>query len=125
MQMEKTVDACVDECCAPPSLVLPARASIDCPALVREALRLEWLTIAWMSVEAIVGIASGWIAGSLVLTAFGLDSVIELASAGVLMWRLSVELRQDQKFSEGAERLAVEAPWALRPPRISSRATCQ
>jgi hypothetical protein len=41
-----------------------------------------------------------------VLLAFGLDSVIELASAGVLMWRLSVELRHGQKFSEAAERLA-------------------
>ena len=33
------------------------------------------------------------------LLAFGLDSVIELASAGVLMWRLSVELRHGQVFS--------------------------
>ena len=40
------------------------------------------------------------------LVAFGLDSVIELASAGVLMWRLFVELRHGQKFSEqrGAHR---------------------
>lgn len=59
-----------------------------------------------MTVEAIVAIASGWMVGSLVLTAFGLDSLIELASAGVLMWRLLVELRHDQKFSEDAERLA-------------------
>jgi divalent metal cation (Fe/Co/Zn/Cd) transporter len=59
-----------------------------------------------MTVEAVIAIAAGWMTGSLVLTAFGLDSVIELASAGVLMWRLSVELRHGRKFSEGAERLA-------------------
>jgi divalent metal cation (Fe/Co/Zn/Cd) transporter len=41
-----------------------------------------------------------------VLVSFGLDSVIELASAGVLMWRLSVELRLGKKFSEHAERVA-------------------
>ncbi len=104
--MEKIVDASVDKCCAPPALVLHQSESVDRPALVHEALRLEWLTIAWMSVEAVVAIASGWVAGSLVLTAFGLDSLIELASAYVLMWRLSVELRHDQKFSERAERLA-------------------
>jgi divalent metal cation (Fe/Co/Zn/Cd) transporter len=40
------------------------------------------------------------------LLAFGHDSVIELASASVLMWRLSVELRHGQKFSETAERIA-------------------
>jgi hypothetical protein len=64
------------------------------------------MTIGWMTIEAIVAIASGWAAGSLVLIAFGLDSVIELASAGVLMWRLSVELRRGQTFCARAERTA-------------------
>jgi divalent metal cation (Fe/Co/Zn/Cd) transporter len=59
-----------------------------------------------MSVEAVVAIGSGLAAGSLVLTAFGLDSLIELASAGVLIWRLTVELRRGQAFSETAERSA-------------------
>jgi hypothetical protein len=60
--------------------------------LVREAFWLEWLTIGWMIIEVVVAITSGIAAGCLVLVAFGLDSVIELASAGVI-WRLSVELR--------------------------------
>jgi divalent metal cation (Fe/Co/Zn/Cd) transporter len=94
----------MDECCAPPPLILPPRA--DRLPLIREAFRLEWLTIGWMTVEAGVSIWAGVTAGSLVLLAFGLDSVIELASAGVLMWRLSVELRHGQRFSEGAERIA-------------------
>jgi divalent metal cation (Fe/Co/Zn/Cd) transporter len=81
--------------------------------LVHEAFRLEWLTIGWMTVEAVVGIASGIEAGSLVLVAFGLDSVIELASAGVLVWRLTVELRQAQEFSERAERIASRIAGAL------------
>jgi divalent metal cation (Fe/Co/Zn/Cd) transporter len=38
--------------------------------------------------------------------AFGIDSVIELASAAVLIWRLAVELRQGQAFSEEAEHMA-------------------
>ena len=66
-----------------------------------------------MTVEAVVSIVAGVIAGSLVLIAFGLDSVIELASAGVLMWRLSVELRHGQNFSEGAERIASRSGGAL------------
>jgi divalent metal cation (Fe/Co/Zn/Cd) transporter len=92
------------ESCAPPPLFLPPRA--DRLPLIHEAFRLEWLTIGWMTVEAVVAIAAGVTAGSLVLVAFGLDSVIELASAGVLMWRLSVELRYGQNFSERAERVA-------------------
>jgi divalent metal cation (Fe/Co/Zn/Cd) transporter len=97
--------------CAPPPLLSPLRS--DRPPLIREAFRLEWLTIGWMTVEALVAIAAGVTAGSLVLIAFGLDSVIELASAGVLMWRLSVELRHGQKFSEHAERIASRIGGAL------------
>jgi len=90
--------------CSPPSLVLPPKP--DRLPLVREAFRLEWLTIGWMTIEAAVAIGAGLAAGSLVLVAFGLDSVIELASAGMLVWRLCVELRYGQKLSERAERAA-------------------
>ena len=108
VQSERAPTGCQDECCAPPSLILPRLTSptADREALILEAFRLEWLTIGWMTVEAVVAIASGVAAGSLVLLAFGLDSVIELASAGVLMWRLSVELRHGHAFSQDAERTA-------------------
>jgi divalent metal cation (Fe/Co/Zn/Cd) transporter len=81
--------------------------------LVRQAFQLEWLTIGWMVIEAVVAISSGLAAGSLVLLAFGLDSIIELASAGILIWRLSVELRHGQAFSESTERLASRVGGAL------------
>lgn len=74
--------------------------------MIAHAFRLEWLTIGWMLIEAAVAIGSGIAAGSVVLLAFGLDSIIELISAGVLIWRLSVELRRGQAFSEKAERTA-------------------
>jgi len=73
---------------------------------IREAFRLEWFTVAWMSVEAVTAIASGIAAHSISLTAFGIDSLIELGSAGVLIWRLSVELKHGRAFSENAERTA-------------------
>jgi divalent metal cation (Fe/Co/Zn/Cd) transporter len=75
-------------------------------ALIREAFRLEWFTVARMTVEAVVAIASGIAAQSTTLLAFGIDSLIELVSAGVLIWRLSVELRHGRAFSESAERTA-------------------
>jgi divalent metal cation (Fe/Co/Zn/Cd) transporter len=100
------------ECCTPPTLVFPPRGSDRLP-LIREAFRLERLTIGWMTIEAAVAICAGFAAGSLVLVAFGFDSVIELASAGVLMWRLSVELRHGHKFSERAEHIASRIGGAL------------
>jgi divalent metal cation (Fe/Co/Zn/Cd) transporter len=75
--------------------------------LVGRALRLEWLTLGWMLVEAAVAVGSGIAAHSLTLIAFGADSVIELASAAVLIWRLVVEARQGEAFAETIERRAA------------------
>lgn len=117
MSRTETVKAgvCADECCAPPPLVLPTRPerSAERQALIRQAFRLEWLTIGWMTIEAVVAIGAGLAAGSLVLMAFGLDSLIELASAGVLIWRLTVELRRGERFSEETERTASRIAGAL------------
>jgi divalent metal cation (Fe/Co/Zn/Cd) transporter len=99
------------ECCAPLPLILPPRS--DRLPLIREAFRLEWLTIGWMTIEAVVSITAGLTAGSLVVLAFGLDSLIELVSAGVLMWRLSIELHHGEKFSERAEHVASRIGGAL------------
>jgi divalent metal cation (Fe/Co/Zn/Cd) transporter len=91
----------------------PVRQDLVRRDLVRQAFRLEWLTIGWMTIEAAVAIASGLAAHSLTLLAFGIDSVIELVSAGVLIWRLAVELRHGQAFSENAERTASRIGGAL------------
>ena len=82
-------------------------------ALVREAFRLEYLTIGWMVIEAGVAIGSGIAARSVTLLAFGIDSVIELASAGVLIWRLTAELRDGRTFGETAEHMASRIGGAL------------
>lgn len=75
-------------------------------ALVRRALWLERLTAIWMTVEAGIALGAGVVAHSITLIAFGADSLIELLSACVLLWRLRVELEQGQAFSEDAERRA-------------------
>jgi divalent metal cation (Fe/Co/Zn/Cd) transporter len=83
--------------------ITQAEARVD---LVRQAFWLEWITIAWMVIEAVISIGSGIEARSITLLAFGLDSVIELISASVLLWRLTVELRHGQGVSATAERRA-------------------
>lgn len=60
-------------------------------AAVRAGVRVEQITIVWMVVEAAVAIGAGALAHSLLLTAFGIDSVIELVAGGVLLWRLLTE----------------------------------
>lgn len=81
--------------------------------LLRRAFLLEYATVAWMMIEAIVAIGSGLLAHSLVLVAFGIDSVIELLSATVVIWRLNIELRRGESFAEDAERVASRIGGAL------------
>ncbi|MEY2554897.1 MAG: hypothetical protein QOJ36_1359 [Verrucomicrobiota bacterium] len=57
------------------------------------ALLLTYITLAWMTIEGAASLLLGWVSKSLLLEAFGIDSVIELFSAVVLLWRLQVESR--------------------------------
>jgi len=58
--------------------------------------RAMWLavaTVAYNLVEAGVALYAGVQAGSIALVGFGLDSVIELTAAAVVLWRLRLEAR--------------------------------
>lgn len=56
--------------------------------LRRRGLILEYLTIAWNVVEAVVAVSAGIVSGSIALVAFGFDSVIEVFAATVVVWDL-------------------------------------
>jgi divalent metal cation (Fe/Co/Zn/Cd) transporter len=58
---------------------------------VRAGVWLAGVTVVWMSIEAVLAIGAGIYARSVLLTAFGFDSVIELISGGTLLWRLSAD----------------------------------
>ena len=58
---------------------------------LRFALLLTYITLGWMTIEGAASLLLGWASKSLLLEAFGIDSVIELFSAAVLLWRLRVE----------------------------------
>ena len=71
--------------------VAPITFSPKRSADVRFALWLTYITIGWMTIEGGASLLLGWASKSLLLEAFGIDSVVELFSAGVLLWRLKVE----------------------------------
>jgi divalent metal cation (Fe/Co/Zn/Cd) transporter len=58
---------------------------------------LEYFTLGWNLVEAVVAIGAGVVAGSIALVGFGVDSVIESVSGGVLLWRLQVHESDEQR----------------------------
>ena len=62
------------------------------PLLVRRGLWLNYLTLAYNTVEAIVAIAAGLVAGSVALLGFGVDSGIEVTASVAAQWRLRADV---------------------------------
>jgi divalent metal cation (Fe/Co/Zn/Cd) transporter len=69
-------------------------------------LNLEYFTVAWNLLEAAVALVCGLVAGSIALIGFGLDSLIEVSSGGVLLWRLHAD--HDEERRERVERSALK-----------------
>jgi divalent metal cation (Fe/Co/Zn/Cd) transporter len=72
---------------------------------VRRGRKLEYFTIFYNSLEGLISIAAGLIAGSVSLVGFGIDSVIELTSGAALLWRLKHEFNPDRR--EAVERATL------------------
>ena len=60
-------------------------------SLVRRGLRLNVATIAYNSLEAVISLVAGVMAGSVALVGFGVDSVIEVTASGAAHWRLRAD----------------------------------
>jgi divalent metal cation (Fe/Co/Zn/Cd) transporter len=78
------------------------------PDAILRIQRVQTVTIAWMSVEAVVSLFAAWQARSPALLAFGGDSAIELFSAVVVLWRFRAG-----NAGEDAERRAARCAGAL------------
>jgi divalent metal cation (Fe/Co/Zn/Cd) transporter len=65
--------------------------------LVQRGLRLNYLTIGYNTLEAIVALVAGIVAGSVALVGFGIDSVIEVSASLAAQWRLRSDLDPDRR----------------------------
>jgi divalent metal cation (Fe/Co/Zn/Cd) transporter len=70
---------------------------------LRAGRRLESFTLGWNLTEAAVAVSAGLFAGSIALIGFGIDSLIESLSGGILLWRLR---QAEAETDESRERLA-------------------
>jgi divalent metal cation (Fe/Co/Zn/Cd) transporter len=66
-------------------------------ALVKRGRHLEYFTIAYNSLEGIIAIVAGLMAGSVALVGFGFDSVIEVTSGAALLWRLHMDVNEEKR----------------------------
>jgi divalent metal cation (Fe/Co/Zn/Cd) transporter len=75
--------------------------------LRRRGFRLEYATMTWMVAEATVAITAGLIAASIALVGFGLDSVIELFSAAIVIWQLRGEIAGQDRETRAVRLIGV------------------
>jgi divalent metal cation (Fe/Co/Zn/Cd) transporter len=73
--------------------------------LIKRGRRLEYFTVAYNSLEGLIAIVAGLVAGSIALVGFGFDSIIEVTSGLTLIWRLNADV--DEERRERVEMLAL------------------
>jgi divalent metal cation (Fe/Co/Zn/Cd) transporter len=96
-------------------------ASAD-QSLLRQGFVLEYTTLAWNVVGVVVLAAAAWIARSVALAGFGLDSLIEIGASAVVIWELSNVGDDRQRralrliggaFTALAAYLLIQSTWVL------------
>ena len=80
---------------------------IDRVALVRHGRYLEYFTIGYNSLEGLIALVAGLVAGSIALVGFGFDSLIEVTSGAVLLWRLHADVDVERRERVEAVSLRI------------------
>lgn len=92
-----------------------AHGSADYLRLARRAKVLSWASLAYMSIEGIVGVVAGIVAGSIALIGFGLDSAIEGFASLVIVWRFTGSRTLSHAAEERAQKLVAIQFFILAP----------
>src|SRR5919198_3723053 len=86
--------------------------------LVRGVKVISWLSLAWMTAEAVIGVFAGVAAGSIALIGWGIDSTIEGIASLVIIWRFTGH-RVDSNEAEDVARKIVAVSFFLLAPYIA------
>jgi divalent metal cation (Fe/Co/Zn/Cd) transporter len=89
-------------------MVRGTHPTVAMTTLHRRALRLSYFTIAYNIVECILAMVAGALAGSIALVGFGLDSLVESLSGGVMIWRFARHEGLSAEEEERLERRAIK-----------------
>ena len=81
--------------------------------LRQRAIRLEYFTVGWNIIEAVVALAAGSRASSIALIGFGLDSIIEMISGLTLLWRFKQQSLEERHAESRALRVVGFTFFAL------------
>ncbi len=76
-------------------------------SLQEKALVLSYFTVGYNILEGTVSLAAGVLSGSIALVGFGLDSLVESLSGGIMVWRFTRGQELSPAEEERRERRAV------------------
>lgn len=76
-------------------------------SLQRRALWLSYLTVGYNLLEGVVSLLAGYLAGSIALVGFGLDSFVESLSGVVMIWRFRPRVTVAPEEEERREKRAI------------------
>jgi divalent metal cation (Fe/Co/Zn/Cd) transporter len=83
--------------------------------LARRVRLLSWLSLGAMSVEGIVALVAGVMAGSIALVGFGLDSAVEGFASVVIIWRFTGSRLLSEQAERRAQKLVAIQFFVLAP----------
>ncbi len=83
--------------------------------LARRVRLLSWLSLGAMSVEGVVAIVAGILAGSIALVGFGLDSAVEGFASVIIIWRFTGSRMMSEAAEHRAQKLVAVQFFVLAP----------
>jgi divalent metal cation (Fe/Co/Zn/Cd) transporter len=81
----------------------------------RRARLLSWFSLVWMTVEGVVGVVTGIVAGSIALQAFGISSAVEGLASVIVIWRFTGSRTLSEASEHRAQKLVAVSFWLLAP----------
>ena len=90
--------------------------------LIRRVKLISWLSLIWMTTEAVIGVFAGVAANSIALIGWGIDSTIEGVASLVIIWRFTGD-RIHSEVAETMARKVVAVSFLLLAPYIAIEAT--
>ncbi len=95
--------------------VAPGERSKEWLRAARRARMLSWLSLAWIGTEGVVGIAAGLVAGSIALTGFGINALVEGFASLVIVWRFTGSRLHSERAEARAHRIVAIQFFILAP----------
>jgi divalent metal cation (Fe/Co/Zn/Cd) transporter len=81
----------------------------------RRARLLSWFSLIWMTIEGVVGVVTGIVAGSIALQAFGISSAVEGLASVIVIWRFTGTRTLSETSERRAQKAVAISFWLLVP----------